>query len=198
MSSPVVGSSRNRISGLPQMASANCALAVTALQQIRDTGQGDGIGNAARPRVVAAEQADQLADIERVRHACGLQHRADAPARGQRMRRLSEYLRAAGVRTQQPEQQRDRRRLASAVGSEHGEHFAAPNIERHLIERQNRSIALAGAVQLRDRCLIRSIHWLLPLALEQRYASAQPVLSRVHHDLRMTNVSREFVSKWPH
>jgi len=88
---------------------------------------------------------------------------------------------------QQPEQQRDGRRLAGAVRAEQGENLAATQIELHLIEGQHSAVALAGTFQLRDR-LFRSIHRRLRLFMTQGYAPARHGFSREHHQLRMTNV----------
>ena len=110
-------------------------LSVTALEQIGNACKFRDVGDGARIGVVTAKQCDQLADRERVRHTCGLQHGADAATRRQKLRRLPEHRCAAFIHLQQAQQMRNRRGLAGAIGAKQGEDFAAAHLQVHAIQR---------------------------------------------------------------
>ena len=122
-------------------------LAVAAVHQPVQPGQRHAVGDAARARVVAAGQVDQLAHLQRVRHGRRLQHHPDAAARGQVLRRQAEQVRLPRLRTLQAQQQADRGGLAGPVRTEQGEHLAGRQRQIQAIERQHTAILVAHALQ---------------------------------------------------
>src|SRR3546814_10082261 len=75
----------------------------------------------------------------------------DMPARLDPLRILIEQRHAAGIGTDQSQQQADRGGLAGTVGAEQRQQFAAKQLQIHTIQRGERAIALDGAVERGDR-----------------------------------------------
>jgi hypothetical protein len=121
------------------------------LLQAAQPGGGDDVGERERVRVVAREQLEVLAHLQRLRHLRDLQHRADAPTRGGLDRVLAEEADPTRVRARQPEQQLDRRGLAGAVGTEHRGQPAALEREIDAVQCQRVAVALRDAPQLGHR-----------------------------------------------
>ena len=91
-----------------------------------------------------------LPDGERLGDARDLQHRAPPESDLGGVRSAPEDPRRAGLESQCPEQQADRRGLAGAVRPEHRQHLALADLEIEPVERQDVPVAVADAGEARE------------------------------------------------
>ena len=110
-------------------------------------GHGEGLPQRQRPRVVAGDEVDVLADLEGLGYLRDLQHGAGPHPRRRVARLAPEEARRAAAGAQQPEQQMHRRGFARAVGAEHREHLARPHLQIHGVERRHLSIPLGSPLR---------------------------------------------------
>ena len=99
---------------------------------------------------VRAYEIDDFVHAERRREPHVLEHDADVPTR----RRIAgvgvEQSRRARVGTAQPQQQRQRSRLAGSVGAEQPEHLASPELEVDVRQRDHAAVGLACRLEAGD------------------------------------------------
>ena len=123
---------------------------VAALQQAVEPRHRHAIGDAAWIGVIAAREFEQLTDAQRVGNASRLKHHPDAPARSQLAGRLPEQCDLAAVGLCKPEQQRDCRGLAGAVGAQQRQQLAAMHLQVEPVERAHLAVSLVHALQARE------------------------------------------------
>lgn len=109
-------------------------------------------------RVVTGDLFQQLAAGHDSRQRHLLHHHADAAAGFDCLRRLVEQLHLALVRVLQPQQQRDGRGFAGAVGSQQGQQFTAMYRQIEAVQRGDGAVALADPGEPGECSWHRSSH----------------------------------------
>ena len=109
------------------------------------------LGRRQRMGIVAAEQVDVLAHAQHLRHAGHLQHGADARPRVSIAGIAPQHPRAARVGRYQPQQQAHSGCFPGAVRAQQGDHFPGAQLQREVVERGDRPVALGHGMQFAPR-----------------------------------------------